>query len=63
VGCVVGGVFRGEDWVNDEGEVKTAIKLAWFVSIDDVRKGVKPPDDKKLKNDKSTRATSENLPF
>jgi hypothetical protein len=63
VGCIVGGVFRGEDWVNDQGDVKTAIKLAWFVSVGDVRAGVKPPDDKKLKFSKPTTVEGEDLPF
>ena len=64
-----GGVFGFEEWMNNQGKVMKSIKCRFIRSVDEVRKGVEPPEIKKIANtDKPFTASDfgvdvESLPF
>ena len=49
-GKKVGGVFREEEYMKNDGTIGTAVRLAWFQSVN-TEKEAKIPDIKHLKNE------------
>lgn len=47
-GRLVGGLFGREEYVNNYGESKFAIKLSNFRTVDEIKRGVDAPKDKLL---------------
>lgn len=47
-GKLVGGVFGREEYLNNYGESKFAVKFQSFRTVEDIRKGVEVPKDKLL---------------
>lgn len=67
-GKIVCGVFRNEEYENHQGELKMAVKLYSFRTIDDLKNGkISEPKDKLLNirsnNDDLIPVSSEILPF
>ncbi len=50
-GKLFGGVFGQEEYLNNNNEVKLSTKCVFIRSIEQIRKGVKVPEIKKLKAD------------
>lgn len=47
-GKLVGGVFRREQFVGNDGSLAFSTKCAWFQPVEDIRKGIPVPKDKLL---------------
>ena len=70
-GKLFGGVFGFEEWLNNQGKVMKSIKCRFIRSVDEVRKGVEPPEIKRLSQNNMTNAFTasdfgvdvESLPF
>lgn len=67
-GKYVGGMLREEEYMNNNGEIKTTIKLAYLCSIDKVKKNLlKPMPIKKLASGQQHATVlgnqDDNLPF
>jgi hypothetical protein len=64
-----GGVFGQEEYLNDKGERKLSTKCMQIRSVVQIKKGVKAPEIKRLKNDASQGLPAadvfpeENMPF
>ena len=48
VGKLFGGVFGQEEFENNKGKIKLSTKCVWVRSVDQVRKGIEPPEIKRL---------------
>jgi hypothetical protein len=66
-GKLFGGAFGEEEYVASDGKVKTAVKCMYARSVEQVRKGVKVPDIKKLSTSAGINRTDtegeDGLPF
>ena len=52
----VGGIFGREQYLNDKGEKKFSTKCQNFRSLESIREGVDPPDDKLLDTPKTKKS-------
>jgi len=50
VGKLFGGIFGEEEYMGNDGTVKTSTKCRFVASVDKVKEGVKIPEIKKLQN-------------
>jgi hypothetical protein len=50
VGKLFGGIFGEEEYMGNDGQVKTSVKCRFTSSIDKVKEGVKVPEAKRLQN-------------
>jgi hypothetical protein len=47
-GKLFGGVFGEEEYEGMDGQIRTIVKCRWVRSVEQIRKGVKPPEIKRL---------------
>lgn len=50
---LIGGVFRREEYIGNDGKSHFSTKCAWFRSVDEIKAGVPIPEDKLLSNSNS----------
>lgn len=59
-GKLFGGVFGFEEWMNNQGKIMKSIKCRFVRSVDEVRKGIEPPEIKKLSGANQFGSTVQN---
>lgn len=59
VSKLFGGIFGEEEYIGNDGQVKTSVKCRFVTSVEKVKEGVKIPEVKRLQNNSMSTSTNQ----